>query len=269
MKMKSILAGLLLLGSLSSAFAQLTIPSDGSDGAFSPAANIEIDLSQAISGTWSNNNSANAGKGIYDAQKWAIVFKYASVNVPAGVTVTFKNHPTYAPVVWLVQGSVSVAGTVSVDGRQDSSGPNAAFPTEPGPGGFRGGAAGPSGTGVGLGPGATANHATYNTTYGNPQILPLIGGSGGGGYSGNYSGTGAGGAILVAAPGTVQVTGSITARAPAELVSYHGSGGAIKLIANQIAGTGSLNAATSGRVRIEANSLAATIAATPACGCRN
>ena len=125
MKMKSILAGLLLLCSLSSVFAQLTIPSDGSDSAFNPATNIEIDLSQAITGTWSDNNSANAGKGVYDAAKWAIVFKYSSVNIPAGVTVTFKNHPSYAPVVWLAQGGVSIAGSVSVNGKNAGTGPAA------------------------------------------------------------------------------------------------------------------------------------------------
>ena len=119
--------------------ALLPIPSDGSDGAFNPTSNIEIDLTQAVTGTWSNNNSANAGKGIYDANKWAIVFKYSSVNIPLGVTVTFKNHDTHAPVVWLVSGNVTIAGTVNLNaGPRISDVIGALTPAEPGPGGFRG-----------------------------------------------------------------------------------------------------------------------------------
>ena len=266
MKMKPILAALALMGSLTSAFAQLTIPSDGTDGPLnlpSTPTSVEIDLSQAITGTWSDNNAANVGKGIYDSNKWAVVFKYSSVNIPAGVTVTFKNHPTYAPVVWLVQGSVSIAGTISVNGKDGVQGLSAIFPAEPGPGGFRGGASGPSGFGGGFGPGGGGinQSGSYNTAYGNPQILPLIGGSGGGANNGgaSYPGGGGGGAILLAAPGIIQITGSITALSGGG--SIPGSGGAIKLIANQVTGTGSLNAATGGRVRVEANTLSQTVSA--------
>ena len=269
MKMKSILAALALIGGLTSAFAQLTIPSDGTDGALNLPANptnVEIDLSQAVTGTWSDNNAANVGKGIYDAQKWAIVFKYSSVSIPAGVTVTFKNHPTYAPVVWLVQGSVNIAGTVSVNGKNGVTGTDAVYPTEPGPGGFRGGPTGQQGAGTGLGPGGGATGGGgYNAIYGNPEIRPLIGGSGSnsiGGVSG-----GGGGAILIAAPGTIQMNGSIIAVGGLGYQGgggpYNGSGGAIKLISNQVSGTGSLNAAATGRTRIEANTLSATIATTP------
>ena len=116
------LAALGLAACLPPAHAQLVIPSDGSDGAFNPGlspTNVVIDLSQAVTGNWNANNSANAGKGIYDASKWAIVFKYSSVNIPAGVTVSFKNHPTHAPVVWLVQGDVTVNGNVSLNGAAD------------------------------------------------------------------------------------------------------------------------------------------------------
>ena len=73
----------------------LNFPSDDSDGNFSPGADIEVDLGQAITGAWDASNSADTGKGRYDASKWAVVFKYASVNIPAGVTVTFKNHPPF------------------------------------------------------------------------------------------------------------------------------------------------------------------------------
>lgn len=52
--------------------AQLTIPSDGSDGPLNPPPGSGvyiIDLSQAQPGVWNANNSANAGKGIYDSSR--------------------------------------------------------------------------------------------------------------------------------------------------------------------------------------------------------
>ena len=61
----------------------LPIPSDGSDGNFNPGSNIEVDLSQAIAGAWDANNSADAGKGRYDATKWAVVFQ-----------IRFREHPS-------------------------------------------------------------------------------------------------------------------------------------------------------------------------------
>jgi len=104
------------LGSLV-ASAALNVPSDGSDGVLNITANTEIDLSQAVTGTWSDNNSANAGKGIYDPVKWAVVFKYSNVNIAAGATVTFKNHPSRAPVVWLVSDDATIDGEINLDGQ--------------------------------------------------------------------------------------------------------------------------------------------------------
>ena len=43
----------------------LNFPSDGSDGNFSPGADIEVDLGQAITGAWDASNSADTGKGRY------------------------------------------------------------------------------------------------------------------------------------------------------------------------------------------------------------
>lgn len=74
-----------------SAEAALTVPSDGSDSTFNPSQNTQIDLAEAITGVW-DQTSPQPGKGIYDPEKCAVVFKYKSVNIPAGVTVTFKNH---------------------------------------------------------------------------------------------------------------------------------------------------------------------------------
>jgi hypothetical protein len=176
---------LCLAASITLAHSQLVIPSDGSDGPLilpSSPTNAVIDLSQAASGVWNANNAGNRGRGIYDSDKWAVVFKYSSVRIPAGVTVTFKNHPTRAPVVWLVQGDVEIDGMVSLDGGIQRDAVSGLIPSEPGPGGFRGGASGPQGGGHGMGPGGSDIYdkpTTHSSSYGNPQILPLIGGSGG------------------------------------------------------------------------------------------
>ena len=90
-----------------SGLAQVSIPSDGSDGALIVSADTVIDLSNAIAGAWNANNVANAGKGIYDSNKWAVVFKYSSVVISNGATLTFANHPGRAPVVWLVSSWVN------------------------------------------------------------------------------------------------------------------------------------------------------------------
>ncbi len=216
-------------------YAGISVPSDGSDGLFYPTGNVEVDLSQAITGTWSDNNLANAGKGIYDPAKFAVVFKYTSVTVPTGARVTFKNHPSNAPVVWLVQGKVTINtnASVSLDGAQ---GQDTGSPLEPGPGGFRGGASkGNLPTFMaGLGPGGgyyttnpsstTQRNATHTSlrsddsgvTYGNPHIIPLIGGSGGAGffypgYNYNFGGGGGGGALLIVAGETITINGTLSA----------------------------------------------------------
>ena len=81
-------------------FAQLIVPSDGSDGTLDIRTNTVIDLSNATTGIWNQDNSTNPGNGVYDGSKWAVVFKYSSVNIASNVTVTFLNHPSHAPVVW-------------------------------------------------------------------------------------------------------------------------------------------------------------------------
>ena len=99
---------LALLATLHASGAIVIPGADGSDGALNITANTVIDLSQAVTGAWDANNSANVGKGVYDPAKWAVVFKYASVTVATGATVTFTNHPSRAPVVWLVSGNATI-----------------------------------------------------------------------------------------------------------------------------------------------------------------
>jgi hypothetical protein len=266
-----------------SLFAQLNIPSDGSDGALVISSNTVIDLSQALTGNWTNNNAANAGKGIYDPSKWAVVFKYSSVVISNGATLTFSNHPTHAPVVWLVTNNVTINGVLSLDSQ-----PGGAISydnvnlLEPGPGGFRGGARSQSGLGHGSGFGPGGSHdafggnyayGSYGTgylPYGNPQIVPLIGGSGGGGWDGdgNVNGGSGGGAILIAASGSITVgaSGTISADSLNNHNGYPGSGGAVRLVANQIVGNGrieAISAAYVGRIRLEANTVSGALSLNP------
>ncbi len=273
--------------SMEAAKAALNIPSDGSDGALVITENTVIDLSRARTANWIANNSGFGGVGIYDSNKWAVVFKYSSVTIQGGATVTFINHPSRAPVVWLVQGDVTINGTVRLDGQ---SGLPAPWLAVPGPGGFRGGSAyyaagasdaagfGPGGGGFGsvFCGGISGFGASYGSvgssglgTYGNPSLMPLIGGSGGGGSDNPACGGGAGGgAILIAASGTVSVSGTISARGGAGVPSANGcngyngggggSGGGIRLVAETLNGSGTIEATGGGgaagglgRIRIE------------------
>jgi len=286
--------GMLALGGLPLALAvpahaDLVIPgANGSDDALVITANTVIDLSQAVTGTWDNDNAANAGKGVYDAEKWALVFKYSSVTINAGATVTFKNHPSRAPVVWLVNGDVTINGTVSLDGGSGATVPSLA---EPGPGGFRGGqgyyATGVAGgSGLGIGGGAWLSSGGYggsygtlgyggSTAYGNPSLVPLAGGSGGGGVGDQTFGGGAGGgSILVACRGQLSLGGLLRASGGA-YAGYHGSGGsggALRLVASKLTGSGSLQAlgglavffvGGSGRIRLERASYSGSHTVTP------
>jgi plastocyanin len=261
---------------LAHAVSALTIPSDGSDGTFAPSANIVMDLSKAVTGTWDQPGNGN---GTYDPNQWAVVFKFSSVNIPAGVTVTFTNHPSRAPVIWLVQGAVSVAGTVSLNGQAGHAGNLLRSFAEPGPGGFRGGRGSDAATpgSGGLGPGAssygiTSNHAssgagygtagqtafttwgglapgTAGSTYGNEGVFPLIGGSGAAGSADDASGKGGGaggGAILIATPGSFLLNGQIVANGGAGTAA----GGSGASGTNRCSGGGS-----GGGIRIIANNI--------------
>ena len=226
------------------AFAAIVVPgANGTDGALTITEDTVIDLSQAPTGTWDQDNTANAGKGVYDPEKWAVVFKYTDVTIASGKKVTFKNHATRAPVVWLVSGNVSIAGTVDLSGESVTGAKPLQLST-PGPGGFRGGAgqtsssaqygagfgpgggragswragtdgifggsSGAFGSGSGaLSPGSEFGSVAGGIKYGNPSLIPLIGGSGGSG-SGGYNntrwdipGAAGGGAILIACGGSI------------------------------------------------------------------
>ena len=104
---------------------------------------------------------------------------------------------------------------------------------------------------------------SYAGAYGNPQIIPLIGGSGGGSHSADpESGSGGGGAILIGAAKNVLIAGTINVlggRADRTI----GSGGAVRIIGEQVFGTGSIMAvelnALPGRIRIETPAISGAI----------
>lgn len=278
----------------------LDVRSDGSDGAFEPTLSSEgvvdgvltVDLSRAPTvATWKTpgDDTGVYGRGVYDPVRWAVVFKYSRVTIPEGLTVRFQNHPKRAPVVWLVDGDVTIAGTVDLDGEDSVRAPRL---TEPGPGGFRGGMGyvsadiregpgfGPGGGGGGPGWASGGSHRTRGRssahnpypqiTYGNPSLLPLVGGSGGTGYSSRYSGGGGGGALLLASAGRLTLDGAVTARGGTRPTGWSGghaggSGGAIRLVARILDGSGSLAVSGgqdetkggSGRIRLEYREYAA------------
>lgn len=261
------------------------------DGAITPASFgagsfLTIDLALAVTGDWATANGG--GAGVYDPAVWAVVFKFTSVSVPSGRIVRFLNHPSGAPVVWLVEQSVTIDGTVDVSAKDAVGNEDRDLP---GPGGFRGRVYQTStANGAGFGPGGGftalgqtgsgnfAGSATHpsGTTYGSPSLFPLIGGSGGsssnlGVPSAAAAGAG-GGAILIACNGTVQL-GTVLANGTSGggTQTRYGSGGAIRIVASAIsfAGTNSLRAlgwnqvVYCGRIRLEAPNMTGLYSASP------
>jgi hypothetical protein len=237
--------------------AQVNSGSDGSDGAFNPTTNIVI-------------NMADHPNGIY---------QYTSVSIPSGVTVTFIPSANNSPVTWLVQSNVVISGAINISGQ----GPSGAAGGLGGPGGYRGGTGGSSPT-SGQGPGGgsaqygSGGNASFGgagitvwgsiqpgATYGNIFLIPLLGGSGGGGQ-GSTGGYGGGGAMLIATSGNVEIDGVLSSGSsysyfydePTEnVIGGSGSGGAIRVVASKIIGSGQITTATVygagglGRVRFD------------------
>ena len=278
-----------LVAAALSVHAAINVPSDGLDRDLIITTNTVVDLSEAVTANWDVNRAGwsadKLGKGVYDSNKWAVVFQYRSVRIEAGATVTFANHRSRAPVVWLVKGDVTIDGVLSLDGGSFVLPPDLA---EPGPGGFRGGLGhfgGGVDAGPGFGPGGGQNRVSDRSggsykslgvagsaTYGNLSLLPLIGGSGGsgdvdGGPGGSSSGGAGGGAILIACGGTLTIGsgGEITAnggnggRGDDSRHSAGGSGGGIRLVCHTLSGDGLVRAqggggyqsGGAGRIRVE------------------
>ncbi len=100
--------------------------SSGADGALNPSANVQITLPE---------------NG---------VLNYTDVNIPAGVTVTFRKNAVNTPVYLLVSGNITIAGSIDVSGGTAAAtgtagGGNTSDdgnPGQGGPGGYDGGRGG-------------------------------------------------------------------------------------------------------------------------------
>lgn len=168
-----------------------------------------------------------------------------------------------------------------------------------GPGGAPLGGAASAGSFAGLGAGhlfagGSATLGVGGSAYGNAFLLPIIGGSGGSGSivsSGSNTGRGCGGgagggALLIASSVSIDLDGSITANGGlggfnpqggggSTIIGGHGSGGAIRLMAPDLTGSGSVSAlggvqgsstrtGSNGRVRLEAFRYNNTLTLAPA-----
>jgi hypothetical protein len=224
------------------------------------------------------------------------VYHHTTVSITAGGLRYFRGTDN-SPVVILATGDVTIgANTIlSVNGNDGAAsiGSNPTIGASGGPGGFNGGNGGvlglnavPGTAGHGPAGGAPAPFSgTAPATYGAPTsfvaLTPLFGGWGGGGGNGGASGQssapgssggGGGGAILIASSTRVIINGSIRANGGAlggaslsvVQCSSAGAGGAIRVVAPEIIGTGNLQAirgggtcsgvlqAGDGRIRVEA-----------------
>lgn len=160
--------------------------STGADGAFNPTVNTQLQLPPTG------------------------IFNFTTVNIPTGVTVTFRKNATNTPVTILASGNVTIAGSINVNGSNSTNAGAAGdgnlgddgIPGAGGPGGYDGGAGGVVSSGRGgngLGPGG-GNGGNFVSNWGQTE-------GGGGGYNGgggwghawnngyrdNYGNTGTGG----------------------------------------------------------------------------
>jgi len=222
------------------------------------------------------------------------VYHFTTITIPSGTRVRLA-APNLGgegkPVVWLASGDVVIEGAVDLDGEpgHGSSGP--ALPSTPGAGGYGGGRGSRpalparSGNGPGGGiaaaadvddDGSSAGHATASDSiaYGNEFVRPLLGGSGGagensfvnGGLVDGCGGGAGGGALLLASSTRIRVDGLVTASGGTggpngSQQGGAGSGGALRLVAPDLEGSGRLRAlgaggdtqpSSDGRIRLEA-----------------
>lgn len=112
---------LALLAVAGNATAAFNSGSTGVDGAFNPTESQEIQL------------PPNG------------VFNYTTVNIPSGVTITYKKNAANTPVVILASGNVTIAGKIDVSARPPADAGDISGPGRSGPGGYDGGRGGQSG----------------------------------------------------------------------------------------------------------------------------
>jgi len=229
------------------------------------------------------------------------IYNYTTVNISG--SIRYVRNMDNAPLVILATGDVTISGTLTVIGS-DGANVNASL-TGPniggagGPGGFAGGNSGfstGSGPTAGQGPGggapstgSGAQGGSYGASASFTTLIPLFGGSGGGGGQAapnvtGYSGGGGGGAVLIASSTRITVSGQIRANGGAVSgsatgcatnIGSAGTGGAIRLVAPEIAGAGNVQAIrgtggcltatppSDGRIRLEASNVSFNGSAAP------
>ena len=217
-KPATLIATLCLAGLVQPAFAYDS-GSTGADGAFSPTVNTELQI--PASG----------------------VFNFTTVNIPAGVTVTFRINTSNTPVVILASGSATIAGTININGSDathvgaagDGNLGDDGIPGKGGPGGYDGGRGGGIGTdkrgGAGLGPGGGLFGGRGTWPYGDTRI-----GGGGGGFGGTGANSGWGGNTQSYHSGTG--VGGVTYSSSQLLPLLGGSGGGGGAGGNSFSGSG-------------------------------
>jgi hypothetical protein len=260
--------------------------STGADGVFNPPGSVPP-------------GTTTSGSTVTVPLPASGLFNFQTVTIGSGITVSFTKNARNTPVTILATGNITIAGTLSVNGRdgqaQQASSTAISVGGDGGPGGYRGGNGSkldgsvPAAAGQGPGGGAAApptlnaagSFGTYGTSSG--SLNPLFGGSGGGGgytstafgvptFSGGGGG-GGGGAIVIASSTRITVNGALTADGgSAGACGGSGSGGAVRLVAPVIAGAGTISAVSppscaqtqaSGRIRLEAYTNAYTGNASP------
>ncbi|MFA6054868.1 MAG: hypothetical protein WC769_05785 [Thermodesulfovibrionales bacterium] len=217
------------------------------------------------------------------------ILNYTTVNIPTGVTVTFKKNTANTPVYMLATSDVQIAGTVDVIGLAGGTLYNGVG----GPGGFdgrNGGSAGqnisPGGKGMGPGGGSGGSVSTnFNysasgggggggfgengskgggqvnfsppasggSSYGNTKVLPMIGGSGGGGGAGGqYSPTYNTGGFGGGGGGAILIASSTSINITGTIEANGGNGGKSSSSGNY-AGCG--GGGSGGAIRLMANKI--------------
>jgi hypothetical protein len=253
-------------------------------------------LGQAFS---SGSTGADGPLNVSGAQTITVrpggVYNYTTVTMASFSTLTFVGGSDNSHVVILATGDVTLnsGSTISVNGNVSPGGSPTIGGTG-GPGGFAGGngavtsnlAAAGQGPGGGQ-PVAGTPGAAQRGTYGAPDafvtLIPLFGGSGGAGGA-TSAGGGGGGAILIASSTRINIAGGqIRANGGnwgpfsgfcSSSSASAGSGGAIRLVAPQILGSGTLRAiggssctngtaGGDGRIRLEASTMEFTGSAIP------
>lgn len=202
------------------------------------------------------------------------VLNYTFVDIPEGVRVTFRRNEDNTPVYVLATEFINVDGTIDVSGASgtDVSGLSAItrLGGVGGPGGSDGGSTNGTTGGSGIGPGPGLGHvggthkggggaspvndgkstgrccvnAGGGTAYADPGYHFLHGGSGGGGGN-TFAGGGGGGVLILAATTSVTINGQILARGGSIWDrAGAGGGGVIRIVSEEISGTGSIDASS-------------------------